>query len=74
MALSGDTGPGCVTGYEVARATTSGGVFSTIATVEKGVIKYNDTMANVGTTYFYKVRAKAGTELSPYTNDVSGKR
>ena len=28
--------PGCVTGYEIARATTSGGVFSTVGTVDKG--------------------------------------
>ena len=66
--------PGCVTGYEVARATTSGGVFSTVGTVDKGVIKYNDTSAEVGTMYYYKVRAKAGSEYSPYTAEVSGKR
>lgn len=66
--------PGCVTGYEVARATTSGGVYSTIGTVDKGVVKYNDTSAEVGTMYYYKVRAKAGSEYSPYTAEVSGKR
>jgi hypothetical protein len=66
--------PGCVTGYEVARATTAGGVTTTVATVDKGVVKYNDTTAEAGTTYYYKVRAKAGSEYSPYTNEVSGKR
>jgi hypothetical protein len=66
--------PGCVTGYEVARATSSGGVFSTVGTVDKGVVKYNDTTAEVGTMYYYKVRAKAGSEYSPYTAEVSGKR
>ncbi len=66
--------PGCVTGYEIARATTSGGVFSTVGTVEKGVVKYNDTTATAGTTYYYKVRAVAGTEFSPYTAEASGKR
>ncbi len=66
--------PGCVTGYEIARATTSGGVFSTVGTVDKGVVKYNDATAEVGTQYYYKVRAKAGTEYSPYTGEVSGKR
>ena len=66
--------PGCVTGYEVARATTSGGVFSTVGTVDKGVVKYNDTTASTGTTYYYKVRAKAGSEYSPYTSEVSGRR
>ncbi len=66
--------PGCVTKYEIARSTTSGGVFSTIDTVDKGVIKYNDTTASAGTQYYYKVRAMAGSEFSPYTAEVSGKR
>jgi hypothetical protein len=66
--------PGCVTGYEVARATSSGGVFSSVGTVNAGVVKYNDTSAAAGTTYFYKVRAVAGSEYSPYTAEVSGKR
>ena len=67
-------GPGCVTKYEIARATSAGGVHSTIGTVDKGVIKYNDTSASAGTTYYYKIRAVAGTEYSPYTTEVSGKR
>ena len=66
--------PGCVTKYEIARSTTSGGVFSTIDTVEKGVLKYNDTTAEAGTTYYYKVRAMAGSDPSAYTAEVSGKR
>jgi len=66
--------PGCVTGYEVARATTSGGVFSNVGTVNAGVVKYNDTSAAAGTTYYYKVRAVAGSEYSAYTSEVSGKR
>jgi hypothetical protein len=66
--------PGCVTGYEVARASSAGGVTTTVATVEKSVIKYNDTTAEVGTMYYYKVRAKAGSEYSNYTTEVSGKR
>ena len=66
--------PGCVTGYEVARATSSGGVFSSVATVDKGVIKYNDTTASTNTTYYYKIRAVAGSEYSLYTSEVSGKK
>jgi len=66
--------PGCVTKYEIARATTSGGVFSTIDTVEKGVLKYNDTTAETGTTYYYKIRAMAGSDPSAYTAEVAGKR
>jgi hypothetical protein len=66
--------PGCVTGYEIARSTSSGGVYTTLATVDKGVLKYNDTTAAAGTTYYYKIRAVSGMEYSPYTAEVSGKR
>jgi len=66
--------PGCVTGYEVSRATSAGGVGSTVATVNAGVVKYNDATATAGTTYYYKIRAVAGSEYSPYTSEVSGKR
>jgi len=66
--------PGCVTGYEIERATSSGGVYSTVGTVEKGVIKHTDTTAEAGTTYYYKMRAKADSEYSEYVGPVSGKR
>ncbi len=66
--------PGCVTGYEVARATSAGGATTTVATVNAGVVKYNDSTASAGTTYYYKIRAKAGSEYSLYTGEVSGKR
>jgi hypothetical protein len=66
--------PGCVTGYEIYRATSAGGVGSTIGTVNVGILKYNDTTATAGTTYYYKVRAVAGSEFSPYTSEVNGKR
>ena len=66
--------PGCVTGYEISRATTAGGIATTVATVNAGTVKYNDTGASAGTTYYYKVRAKAGSEYSAYTSEVSGKR
>lgn len=66
--------PGCVTTYEIYRATSAGGVGSTIGTVNVGTVKYNDTTATAGTTYYYKIRAKAGSEFSPYTAEVPGKR
>jgi hypothetical protein len=66
--------PGCVTGYEVSRATTAGGIGTTISTVNAGTVKYNDTTATAGTTYYYKVRAVSGTEYSVYSNEASGKR
>jgi hypothetical protein len=66
--------PGCVTGYEVSRATSVGGVGTTVGTVNAGTVKYNDASASSGTTYYYKVRAVSGSEYSTYTSEVSGKR
>jgi hypothetical protein len=66
--------PGCVTGYEVSRATSAGGVSTTVGTVNGGVLKYNDTSATAGTMYYYKIRAVSGTEFSPYTVETPGKR
>ena len=66
--------PGCVTGYEVSRATTAGGTYSVLTTVATGITKYNDTTATAGTTYYYKVRAVSGSDYSPYTTEISGKR
>ena len=66
--------PGCVTSYEIYRATSAGGVGSTIGTVNAGQLKYNDTTATAGTTYYYKIRAMSGSDPSVYTSEVSGKR
>jgi hypothetical protein len=66
--------PGCVDGYEVESSTTVDGIFTTISTSDPGVLKFNDTGALPGTTYYYKVRAKSGSEYSDYTAEVSGKR
>ncbi len=66
--------PGCVTGYELSRSTSAGGVYSVLTTVDQGVLNYNDTTALEGTSYFYKIRAKSGNDFSPYTPEASGKR
>jgi large repetitive protein len=66
--------PGCVTGYEIARSTTAGSGYTAVGTVEKSVLKYEDTTAAAGTTYYYKVRAKGGDGYSEYSNEASGKR
>ena len=63
--------PGCVTGYEIARSTTAGSGYSTIATVGKGVTTYEDTALTAG-TYYYKVRAMAGSDGGAYSDEVSG--
>ena len=66
--------PGNVTGYEIERAIVASGPFKTIARVKKDVLKYHDLKAKPENIYYYKVRAVAGSEFSPYTSDVSGKR
>jgi hypothetical protein len=66
--------PGCVTGYEIARSETSGGTFTKLADVEKGVSKYEDTTATVGITYYYNVRAAGGDGFSEYSGEASGKK
>ena len=66
--------PGCVSSYEVSRSATAGGTYSVIATVDKSILNYTDTTAEVGATYYYKLRAKSGSDFSPYTAEASGKR
>ncbi len=66
--------PGCVTGYEIARSTVAGGSYSAIGNVANGVFSYNDTSAEAGTTYYYRVRAVGGDGYSEYSNAVSGQR
>ncbi len=66
--------PGCVSEYEIGRAAVSGGAVSTIGTVDKGIYTYEDTTAEAGTTYYYKVRSKGGEGYSEYSNEASGKR
>ena len=57
--------PGCVTGYEVNRATTAGGPYQVIDTLAKGVRTYTDTSAESGTTYYYTL-----TALSPIGKSI----
>lgn len=66
--------PGCVTDYEIVRSETSGGPHTKIGSVTKGIFKYGDTTAIIGTTYYYKVRALSGKEYSEYSNEAEGKR
>jgi hypothetical protein len=66
--------PGCVDGYEVERATSAGGIYTSVKTTDPGVLKFNDTGALPGSTYLYKVRAKSGSTYSPYTAEMSGTR
>ncbi|MDH3976786.1 MAG: fibronectin type III domain-containing protein [Deltaproteobacteria bacterium] len=55
--------PGCVTGYDIERATSATGVFSNVTTVpldEKQTYSYNDTSATAGATWYYRISAKSG--------------
>jgi hypothetical protein len=67
--------PGCVTGYEVGRATTAGGPYTSVGTVQPGDISkgytYHDTTGKSGTMYYYAVRAVSAIGDSPYSNEVS---
>ena len=65
---------GAVTAYEILRADLASGPFITVAKVDKGVSEYVDTTAAPEIIYYYKVRAIAGTEQSPYSNTVTGER
>jgi len=54
--------PGCVTGYDIERATSAAGVFSNVTTVpldEKQTYSYNDTGATAGATWYYRISAKS---------------
>lgn len=58
------------TNVVVERADTDG-VFAEIATLGAAVTTYKNTGLTAGTTYKYKVRAKANTVYSAYSNEVS---
>ena len=66
--------PGIVTDYEIVRSDLASGPFAKIAMVDKGVSQYIDTTASREIIYYYKVRAVAGTDYSPYSNTVTGER
>jgi hypothetical protein len=66
--------PGCVDSYEVERATSSDGIYSSIGSTDAGILRYNDPTILPGETVYYKVRAKSGGEYSDYTAVASGKR
>jgi len=61
-----------VTGYEIVRATIFSGPYEAVARVGKGVRSYTDTTAMPEHIYFYKVRALAGKENSPFSSAASG--
>ena len=55
------------TGFEVERATGSGGTFSKLATVGANVLAYTDSSPSASTNYCYRVRAFNSAGASAYT-------
>jgi hypothetical protein len=64
--------PGMVTGYEIVRSDRASGPFDIVGSVTKEVSEYIDTTASKEVIYYYKIRAKAGTQHSPDSNTVTG--
>ena len=64
--------PGPVTGYEIVRTTVFSGPYETVGTVGKGVFSFVDKTPKPEAIYFYKVRAIAGSQYSPFSREASG--
>ncbi|MGB9080780.1 MAG: fibronectin type III domain-containing protein [Desulfuromonadaceae bacterium] len=63
---------GVVTGYEIVRTTVFSGPYETVGTVSKGTFSFVDKTAKPEAIYFYKVRAVAGSQYSPFSREASG--
>jgi large repetitive protein len=59
------------TGFEVYRATTSGGPYTLVAITAANVKSYLDEKLSPQTTYYYKIRAVNETGASGLTNEAS---
>ena len=64
--------PGVVTGYEIVRATVFSGPYETVGIVEKGILTFVDKTAKSEAIYFYKIRALAGAQYSPFSREATG--
>jgi PA14 domain-containing protein len=61
--------PAGATDYDVSRSTTMGGPYGFVASTT--ATSYNDTAVSFGTTYYYVVRAFAGSTGGPNSNEAS---
>jgi hypothetical protein len=59
------------TGYEILRATASGGPYALAGTVGAGTTTFADAGIGFSTTYYYVVEATHGTWTSPESAEVS---
>ena len=64
--------PAITTGFEVWRGTTPTGPFTLQTTVGGTVTTYTDGGLSAGTSFFYEVRALAGTRQSAFSNIAGG--
>jgi hypothetical protein len=64
--------PGAATGFEVWRSSTPTGPFNLLATVGGTTTTYTDGGLTAGSSFFYEVRAVAGTRQSPFSNIAGG--
>jgi hypothetical protein len=58
------------TGFEVWRSTASTGTFTLLATTNAATTTYTNTGLTAGSSFFYKVRAVAGTRFSAFSDVV----
>lgn len=58
-------------GFSIERSTSMDSGFAEVGTVNADVETYTDTDVDPATTYYYKIRARKGTEYSPYSNVVN---
>ncbi len=59
------------TGFQIQRAPTAGGTFTTIHTTAANATSYTNTGLTSNTTYYYRIRATNGTVNSAFTGVAS---
>gem|GEM_PF-7069851 len=59
------------TGYEVVRSTTDGGTYLPVGTLTANDTTFTDSGLVASQTYYYKIRAIAAANESPYSGSVS---
>ncbi len=58
-------------GFSVERKTGAGGTYAQIGITATDIATYTDNSVTPATTYFYRVRAFAGSNYSPYSDEAS---